>query len=137
MDLKARKRALGFENNKSEDQRAHPQRLISVFVICLLESIIARLDSSEISIFYLDSVAEQVDLYLILSETLKTDVLASWPKYSMSFTMGKLSLWFVTIKHFNWSKSLSRYHPVQAQRLVFNNYLYILYTQLQKRPASF
>ena len=78
---------LGFANNKSADQSAHPQILISAFVICLLESIISRLASSEIPIFCLVSVAEQVDLYLILPETLKTDDLASWPKYSMTSTM--------------------------------------------------
>ena len=40
-----------FANNKVADQPAHPGRLISAFVICLLESIISKLAASEISIF--------------------------------------------------------------------------------------
>ena len=41
----------GFANNKGADQSAHPRRLISAFVIHLLECIISKLASSEISIF--------------------------------------------------------------------------------------
>ena len=41
----------GYANNKGADQHAHPRRLISAFVIPLLESIISRLATSEISIF--------------------------------------------------------------------------------------
>ena len=41
----------GFANNKGADQPAHPRRLISVFVIRFLLSIISRLATSEISIF--------------------------------------------------------------------------------------
>ena len=37
--------------NKGADQPAHPRRLISAFVICLMERIISKLASSEISIF--------------------------------------------------------------------------------------
>ena len=40
-----------FVNNKGADQPAHPCRLISNFVIPLLESIIMKLATSEISIF--------------------------------------------------------------------------------------
>ena len=41
----------GFANSKGADQPAHPCRLISAFVICLLESIISKLATGEISIF--------------------------------------------------------------------------------------
>ena len=41
----------GFANNKGADQPAHPHRLISAFVIRLLETIISKLATSEISIF--------------------------------------------------------------------------------------
>ena len=41
----------GFANNTGADQPAHPRNLISAFVIHLLESIISRLTTSEISIF--------------------------------------------------------------------------------------
>ena len=41
----------GFANNKGADQSVHLRRLISVFVIRFLESIISRLATSEISIF--------------------------------------------------------------------------------------
>ena len=41
----------GFANNKGADQPAHPHSLISTFVICLLESTISRLATSEFSNF--------------------------------------------------------------------------------------
>ena len=41
----------GVANNKGADQPAHTRRLISAFVIRLLEGIISKLASSEISIF--------------------------------------------------------------------------------------
>ena len=41
----------GAANNKGTDQPAHPRSLISAFVIRLLESIISRLATSEISTF--------------------------------------------------------------------------------------
>ena len=58
----------GVANNKGADQPVHPHRLISTFVICLLESFISKLASSEISIFWLVSVAEDTDLNFVLSE---------------------------------------------------------------------
>ena len=68
-----------FANNKSADQPAHAGSLISAFVIHLLESIISRLATSEISLFKLVSVAEQTGLKLTLSETLKTGFLVMRP----------------------------------------------------------
>ena len=41
----------GFANNTGTDQPVHPRSLISAFVIRLLESIISRLDTREISVF--------------------------------------------------------------------------------------
>ena len=41
----------GIANNKSADQPAHPRSLISAFDIHLLESIICKLATGEISIF--------------------------------------------------------------------------------------
>ena len=41
----------GFANNKGADQPAHMPRPISAFVFRLLESIISRVATSEISIF--------------------------------------------------------------------------------------
>ena len=41
----------GFATNTGADQPAHPRSLISAFVIRLLESIISRLATSEISLF--------------------------------------------------------------------------------------
>ena len=46
-------------NNNGTDQPAHPLSLISIFVICSLESIISKLATGEISIFYLLSVDEE------------------------------------------------------------------------------
>ena len=49
--LKREKVSSGFANNTGADQPAHPRRLISAFVILVLESIISKLATSEISIF--------------------------------------------------------------------------------------
>ena len=46
--------------------------LISAFVVRLLESIISKLATSEVSLFWLVSVAEQAGLNLTLSDTPKT-----------------------------------------------------------------
>ena len=51
-------------NNKGADQPAHLRKLISSFIILLLESIISRLAMSELSIFELVSVAGQAGLNL-------------------------------------------------------------------------
>ena len=67
----------GFRNNTDADQPAHPRRLISAFVICILESILSKLATIEISIFLLVFVAEETGLNLTLSETPKTDFLAT------------------------------------------------------------
>ena len=70
----------GFASNKGADQPAHARRLISAFVIRLLESMISLFASSEISIFYLVSVAKETGLSLALSETPKTGFLWTRPK---------------------------------------------------------
>ena len=70
----------GFANNKGTDQPAHPHSLISTFVIRLLERIISKVATSEISNFYVASVAEQTDLGMTCLETPKTGFLMSWPK---------------------------------------------------------
>ena len=57
--------------------------LISVFVICFLESIIRSLFTGKISIFYLVSVAKETGLKLDFSETLKTGFLATKPRYAL------------------------------------------------------
>ena len=64
-------------NNKGADQPAHLHSLISTFVIRLLESIISKLATSEISIFQLVSVAEETGLSLTFPETPKTGFVAS------------------------------------------------------------
>ena len=66
-------------NNKGADQPAHPHSLISAFVKHLLESIIAKLATSEISLIYLVSVAWQAVLGMALSEIPKTGFLAQRP----------------------------------------------------------
>ena len=70
----------GFVNNKGADQPARSRSLISAFVIRLLKRIILRLATSEISPFYLVSVAEETGLSLASSETPKTGFLATRPK---------------------------------------------------------
>ena len=51
-------------NNNSADQPVHLCRLMSAFVIPLLESIIPKLVTSKLSIFQLISLAEQTGLNL-------------------------------------------------------------------------
>ena len=77
MGLDARKPFIGgLRTTKAQtslricaDQPAHSHRLISAFVIRLLASMISKLASSEISIFWLVSVAKDTGLSLTLSET--------------------------------------------------------------------
>ena len=71
---------LGFLNNTGADKPAHLHSLISAFVIHVLESTISKLTTSEISFFYLVSVAEQAGLNLTLSETPRTGFVAMRPK---------------------------------------------------------
>ena len=66
-----------LENNKGADQPAHPHSLISDFVIRFLEMAIAKLITSEISIFWLVSVAEETGLGLAFSETPETGFLGT------------------------------------------------------------
>ena len=54
--------------------------LISAFVTRLLESLISRLDMTEISNFKLVSVDEQTDLNLTLSKNQKTGFVATKPE---------------------------------------------------------
>ena len=51
MALYVPRREKGFANKNGTDQPTHPRSLISAFVIHLLEKIILRLATSEISIF--------------------------------------------------------------------------------------
>ena len=75
----------GFENNKGTDQPVHPHlhRLISAFVILSLESIILKLATSKISIFWLVSAPEETGLSLALVEIPKTCFVALRPIYDL------------------------------------------------------
>ena len=80
MGLDARKPVYrGFADNTGADQPAHPRSLISAFVIRSLKSIICRLAAGEISIIYLVFVAAETGLKLALSNTQKTEFLATRP----------------------------------------------------------
>ena len=57
----------------------HRRRLISAFVIRILKSIICKLATGKISIFWLVSAAEETGSKLALSETPKTGFAASRP----------------------------------------------------------
>ena len=73
----------GFANSKGADQTTGMRSLIRAFVICLLESIIFKLATSKLPIFYLVSVAEQVGLNLTLSEASKIGFLAPQPIWNV------------------------------------------------------
>ena len=78
-------RGLQSASKKGTDQLAHPRSLISAFAIYKLNSIVFRLAPSETSLFYLVSVAENADIGMILSETLKTGFVASMLIYVFIF----------------------------------------------------
>ena len=61
-------------------QTTKAQSSLNIFVIHLLESIISKLASSQISIFQLVSVAEETGLSVALSETPKTGFVATRSK---------------------------------------------------------
>ena len=67
----------GLRTTKVQTRPAHSCSLISPFIIHLLESVISRLATSEISIFQLVSVLEQTGLGLDLWETLKTGFIST------------------------------------------------------------
>ena len=67
------------ENNTGADQPANPHSLISVFAIRFVESIICKLATGEISIFWLVPVAKETGLKLALSGTPKTGFVATRP----------------------------------------------------------
>ena len=67
-----------YANNKGADQPAHPRILISDFVVRCLDNIIHLVLISEISSFYLFSVAAQAGLGLPWSQTQKTGFLVTW-----------------------------------------------------------
>ena len=58
------RKPMPYANNKGADQPARPHSLISTFVVLCLDSIIPLVSISEISSFYLASVAAQADLSL-------------------------------------------------------------------------
>ena len=72
MGLDAKKLSSGVSRTTRADQPVHRRSLITDFVIRFVESIICKLATSEISIFWLVSVAEETGLKLALSETPKT-----------------------------------------------------------------
>ena len=94
LGLDLRKTVFGVCKQQGADQPVHPCRLISAFVILVFE----RLTTSEISIFYLVSLAEDTGFHLALFEHLKTCFVASRPKSShlhaqVSSVAGNLKLW--------------------------------------------
>ena len=68
----------GFANNKGADQPAHMRSLISTFVVRLTKSIMYRHSTSEISMFKLVSVAEQVNLNITVGNP-EDRFVAMWP----------------------------------------------------------
>ena len=63
----------GLANNTGADQPAHPRSLISAFAVRFFESSICKLATGKISFYYINSVAEETGLKLVLSEAPKTD----------------------------------------------------------------
>ena len=74
----------GYVNKKGADQPAHPDSLISAFVILLFASTVSSLITNEISLFLLVAVAEETGLSLALSKTPKTSFVTSMHIYDYS-----------------------------------------------------
>ena len=72
----------GFVNNKGADQPAHSHSLISAFVIRFVESIICKLDTGEISIFWLVPAVEETGLKFALSKP-RRQVLSQRGQYNV------------------------------------------------------
>ena len=53
---------MSYTNNNGADKPAHPQSLISVFVVCCLDSVMSLISVTKISSLMLASVAEQASL---------------------------------------------------------------------------
>ena len=70
-----------YANNKGSDQPAHPPSLISAFVVCCLDGIIALVSLCAISRLWLVPEAEQAGLSLTWSQTPKAGFLVTWLKY--------------------------------------------------------
>ena len=70
-----------YANNKDADQPVYPRSLISVFVVCCLDSMMPILAKSKISSIEIVSVAEQASLSLTRSKTPKTDFRVPGLKY--------------------------------------------------------
>ena len=83
MGLDARKPV--FVGLRTTKEQTSLRSLISAFVIHLLKSIISRLATSEISLFYLVSVVEETGLSLALSETPKTSFLTARPVFKSNY----------------------------------------------------
>ena len=119
--LDARKSCLqGFGNNKGADQPAHPRSLISAFVIRLLESIICKLATGEISILKLVSVAEETGFKLTLSETPKKGFLATRPIFKLIILPNIKALILDTLNHI---------YAMKALRIC--NYVFLLHVLLK------
>ena len=69
---------MAYANNKGADQPAHPRSLISVFVVCCLDSVMSLISVTKISSLMLASVAEQASLSLTWSKLPKTHFLMAW-----------------------------------------------------------
>ena len=95
MGLVARKPVFWDLPTTKAQTPAHTRSLVIAFVIRLMESIISRLATSKISIFWLVSVAVQAGLNITLSETPKTAFVATRPIYELlisSQSSGAISL---------------------------------------------
>ena len=84
-------------NNKGADQLAHPCSLISIFVVCCVDSIIPPVSVSEISSLHLTPEAEQADLSLPWWQTPKTGflmigLLSSYSKNQKNQTPEKIDV---------------------------------------------
>ena len=111
------------------DQPAHPRSLISAFVIRFVESFVCKLAKGEISIFKLVPVAEETGLKLTLSETLKTDFLATRPICRMLKIFAMNRIFCTIICHENpYACSYRRKHLLQTSCDINSIYIVLIHT---------
>ena len=90
-----------YANNKDADQPVYPRSLISVFVVCCLDSMMPILAKSKISSIEIVSVAEQASLSLTRSKTPKTDFRVPGLKYGWTTSLVQVTSICTVAKWFN------------------------------------
>ena len=132
-----------YANNKGTDQPGHPRSLISTFVVCCLDRIIAMVSKSKVWGLKLVSVAEEAGLSYTWSQTLKTGFFMTWLIYNMAERSARMVWAVLHINHnFSWTHS-RKSSPIYSyhgwfpclQRLSFSELIYLNMSHMATKPV--